>query len=457
MFTVHGTTAFLPFNATAAEIAAAINALPWQKYDEHGDKVGGLVSTLPLAAAAFVVTNVDDTGFDIEYGTSLYTGGGGSSVNPQPYQLVPPGIAQPVVDTSNLIFKFGWAISLPFTDPAFADYLIAGNGPSFFEVMLNGSQAAFIQLTAAPGGGNAPAFTNGPPQNSGAIGSAYDFTYTASGFPSPTFSLTAGTLPPGLSLTSAGRLSGTPTAVGTYNGVVTATNSNGTATQAFSIAIGGSGGGPGPGGVGILASHRNGNFVVLEIGDSNLNGPYFEDRGDEWPGLIIWHVPYCIDYDNYLATKPAVGSQESPYGYFWKDTPLRWIGDGIVEFERLRHNLPADANRVVKESKAYQVYLPLYLDGQLVSQAIDAFSRNINANCNYHYAIDDPGALPVIPYVHIIPYLNGQAVTDGGSGFPTRSFNGQTIYDNNFGVSPIDACSIDHVLGRLYCRRIVTG
>jgi hypothetical protein len=79
---------------------------------------------------------------------------------------------------------------------------------------------------------------------SGTVGVVYSFTYTSTG--SPTFSVTAGNLPPGLSLSSAGVISGTPTTVGTFAGTVTATNGNAPdATQNFSITI--SAVGPPPG------------------------------------------------------------------------------------------------------------------------------------------------------------------------------------------------------------------
>jgi cyclophilin family peptidyl-prolyl cis-trans isomerase len=84
-----------------------------------------------------------------------------------------------------------------------------------------------------------PAFTNGPPPASGTVGAAYSFSYTASGSPAPTFALTSGALPAGLSLNPSGAISGTPTtAGGPFTGTVTASNGIGTAaTQAFSITI----------------------------------------------------------------------------------------------------------------------------------------------------------------------------------------------------------------------------
>ncbi|MFZ5910230.1 MAG: sortase [Chloroflexota bacterium] len=82
-----------------------------------------------------------------------------------------------------------------------------------------------------------PNITSVPPAG-GTVNNAYSHTYTATGTAPIMFSLTAGGFPPGLSLTPAGVLSGTPTTAGTYTGTVTATN--GIApddTQDFSIFV----------------------------------------------------------------------------------------------------------------------------------------------------------------------------------------------------------------------------
>ncbi|WP_198929072.1 putative Ig domain-containing protein, partial [Rhizobium sp. AC27/96] len=61
----------------------------------------------------------------------------------------------------------------------------------------------------------------------GAIGAAYSETTTASGGTSPySYAITAGSLPAGLTLSSAGVISGTPTGGGTYNFTLTATDSS---------------------------------------------------------------------------------------------------------------------------------------------------------------------------------------------------------------------------------------
>jgi hypothetical protein len=105
----------------------------------------------------------------------------------------------------------------------------------------------------------APTITSAAPPN-GTDGVAYSHTYTATGNPAPTFALTLGAFPPGLSLVGA-VLSGTPTTPGTYTGTVTASNGvSPDATQPFSITIGGAAptitsAPPGGGVVGSAYSH----------------------------------------------------------------------------------------------------------------------------------------------------------------------------------------------------------
>lgn len=87
----------------------------------------------------------------------------------------------------------------------------------------------------------APTFTSAAPAVPVVASRAYSHQFTASGSPAATFSLTGGTLPPGLSLTTGGLLSGTVTAPGngSYPGI-TVTAANGTlpnATQTFSLPV----------------------------------------------------------------------------------------------------------------------------------------------------------------------------------------------------------------------------
>jgi len=85
----------------------------------------------------------------------------------------------------------------------------------------------------------APTITSAAPPN-GDTTFSYSHTFTADGIPAPTFSVTGGALPPGLSLDGAtGVLSGDPTTVGTYADIeVTATNGRTPDdTQVFTIDI----------------------------------------------------------------------------------------------------------------------------------------------------------------------------------------------------------------------------
>jgi uncharacterized repeat protein (TIGR03803 family) len=72
------------------------------------------------------------------------------------------------------------------------------------------------------------------------VGASYSQTITASGGTAPyTYAVTAGSLPTGLSLSSAGVLSGTPTAAGSASFTVTATDSDGnTGSQPYTLTVG---------------------------------------------------------------------------------------------------------------------------------------------------------------------------------------------------------------------------
>jgi hypothetical protein len=73
------------------------------------------------------------------------------------------------------------------------------------------------------------AFTSAAPP-AGTAGHPYGYTYKATGDTGITYAVTAGSLPPGLTLSATGGLTGTPTTPGTFTYTVTATGA--TATQA---------------------------------------------------------------------------------------------------------------------------------------------------------------------------------------------------------------------------------
>lgn len=95
-------------------------------------------------------------------------------------------------------------------------------GPVLVAVAQNATVSNTLTITIAPA---QLALTANCP--SGQVGVVYTCTLQASGGVAPyTFSST-GTLPPGLTLSSAGVLSGTPTQFGTFNATITVTDSAG--------------------------------------------------------------------------------------------------------------------------------------------------------------------------------------------------------------------------------------
>ena len=95
----------------------------------------------------------------------------------------------------------------------------------------------FIVYGTAPSGLPAPVFATPPVVLTASAGATVTATLVAGGNPAPSFTLASGTLPPGLTLSTSGALSGTPTAGGIFTGTIAATNSNGTVTQPFTVTI----------------------------------------------------------------------------------------------------------------------------------------------------------------------------------------------------------------------------
>ena len=99
----------------------------------------------------------------------------------------------------------------------------AGNATKALSITINGV-APVITTTTLP---------------NGTVEVAYNQTLTATGTQPITWSVIGGSLPTNLTLSPAGVISGTPTATGTFNFTVQASNSGGNATKALSITING--------------------------------------------------------------------------------------------------------------------------------------------------------------------------------------------------------------------------
>lgn len=93
------------------------------------------------------------------------------------------------------------------------------NGSYYTDDRLN--PMTYNDLIAAVGGAVAPTFVTYLVTPNPVLNVAYGgFTFVASGSAPLTYLVASGTLPAGLTLSSAGVLGGTPTAAGTTNGIV---------------------------------------------------------------------------------------------------------------------------------------------------------------------------------------------------------------------------------------------
>jgi len=113
------------------------------------------------------------------------------------------------------------------------------NGKIVLSVSAGTESIGDINVLTVSAPGQPSTISNGPATITATVGTAYSFTYTAGGSPASGFSVTSGALPPGLTLTSAGTISGTPTAAGSYAGVIGAANGAGSASQNFAITVAG--------------------------------------------------------------------------------------------------------------------------------------------------------------------------------------------------------------------------
>src|SRR5258708_11608909 len=111
---------------------------------------------------------------------------------------------------------------------------VASAGPNTFSLTISSTST-----------GSPPAITSTSPIIGATQNTSYSYIFAASGAGPIVWSMTSGTLPPGLSLSNTGILSGTPTGAGTYSFTVRATNSAGAAVPVLmTLTVAGSLSGP---------------------------------------------------------------------------------------------------------------------------------------------------------------------------------------------------------------------
>ncbi|WP_205910685.1 Ig domain-containing protein [Rhizobium sp. P44RR-XXIV] len=172
------------------------------------------ITVAPTTLAAATVATAYSQTITASGGTSTYTYAITSGALPTGLTLSSSG------DLSGTATEAGtFNFTVTATDSS------TGSGP------YTGSRAYSLNV-------NAPALSLDPATlPAGAIGAAYSETTTASGGTSPySYAITAGSLPAGLTLSSAGVISGTPTGGGTYNFTLTATDSSTGTGAPFAVA-----------------------------------------------------------------------------------------------------------------------------------------------------------------------------------------------------------------------------
>ncbi len=121
------------------------------------------------------------------------------------FQVVMTGVPAPTVSVTSGVLPTGLTLS--------AAGLLSGTPTQSgsFPVTLTATNGTLPNATqTSPSSVNAPPAITSANNTTFTVGSAGSFTVTMTGFPAPTVSVTAGTLPAGVTLTPAGLLSGTP-------------------------------------------------------------------------------------------------------------------------------------------------------------------------------------------------------------------------------------------------------
>lgn len=197
------------------------------------------------ASGAYATTNQPPT-TTLTYGTSatpavIKVATAGDRFNISTLMLTSPGTNTQVIISAYRNGVFVTSVPASFTPGTYTFYPQNLNFQNIDELRFVGDGDGWISIDNLVVAPYLPTITLSPAAGAlatGAVSSAYNQTFSASGGTSYTYTVSAGSLPAGLTLSSAGVLSGTPTTAGTYSFSVTATDaSTATATNAYTLTI----------------------------------------------------------------------------------------------------------------------------------------------------------------------------------------------------------------------------
>jgi len=204
------------------------------------------VVALTLVSAAWALRFTDESYFPPtgQVG-SPYTfafGGAGGCGPALPYQYsliggsMPPGLSLSksgqVTGTPAQAGKWSFWVNLSDEDPPSADWCRPSTAQREFTITVDGADGG---SPPPPNPGLSITTAQLPPASAG---NAYSLTLAASGAGTKTWSIAAGALPPGVSLSTDGVVSGTPLAPGTASFTVKVSAGGATAQKAFTLDVG---------------------------------------------------------------------------------------------------------------------------------------------------------------------------------------------------------------------------
>jgi uncharacterized repeat protein (TIGR03803 family) len=224
--------------------------------DNYGDSASQSFTVVINPAVTITTTLLPNGEINVPYSQVIHVAGGSGSYTFKPTggTFPPPGVTL----SANGVLSGTPTSAATYMFFVEADDSLGGSSVEFYTVVISSG----VTITSTLPGGT--------------VGDLYVQTITAAGGTgSFTFSMTGGTLPTGLTLSSGGVLSGTPTSAGTFSFTVTATDSiGGKGGQGFALLINPGGGwiplvNQAPAGTGTMLLLTDGTVLMQQAGPSS--------------------------------------------------------------------------------------------------------------------------------------------------------------------------------------------